>query len=439
MTTPEPLRPWEKVFLGVFAAVLVVFGVITEIRSANLSRRMGDLGVFLRAGWAVRMGGDDLYHVTCNNGWHYNYPPMYAILMAPFADPPAGGQPVTAVPYAWSVAFFYVFGVFCLFWAVHCLATALDPETAPWSRRWWVSRILPILPVTVALGTSLGKGQVNTLILVALCGWLAETIRGRGLHAGLYLSFAIAVKIVPAFLVLLPLYRRDIRCLAGIALGLFLALVAIPVAVFGPSKAYAHGRQFVGYVLAPGLSVGKDSSRAHELTGVNGTDSQTFTALLHNNLYPDPNQRPCQADAPVRMAHWILAALTTGVTLLTFRHRDSDANEVLFGGTLTLLMILISPVSHLHYFAFLVPLFAGLFFLHRGEEPYPSVRILVPVFLCGIIILCASLPPLKFLCDKGLAVIGALLLWVLALTYSRMGNLSKKTIETNPMQASQAA
>lgn len=419
MTATERLRPWERIFIGVLIVVLLAFGVLTEIRSAFLSRRMGDLGVFLRAGWAVRMGGDELYHVTCDNGWHYNYPPMFAILMTPFADPPRGAEPIVAVPYAWTVAIFYVFSVGCLFWAIHLLASALDPDTVPYSRRWWALRLLAPLPVAVALGTSMGKGQVNTIVLLALCAFLAETIRGRGVRAGLYLSFAIAIKVLPAFLILMPLVRRDLRCFAGIALGLFLSLVALPVAVFGPAKTIEHSRQFVGYVLAPGLSVGQDESRIRELTGVNGTDSQTFVALIHNNLYPISWTRPAEADRPVRLAHWTLAALTTLITLWTFRRRTTAAHEAIFGGSLLALMILVSPASHLHYFAFLVPMAMGMFALTRGSAAYPPPTTLALVFGCGLVMASASLPPLKPLCDKGLAILGLVAWWGLSVTYFR--------------------
>src|SRR5436309_10762844 len=83
-----PLRLWERLVLVLFFAGVVAFGGFVEYRSAFLSRRMGDLGCYLRAAWAVR-AGVDMYGLTEDNGWHYNYPPLYAILLTPLADPPA--------------------------------------------------------------------------------------------------------------------------------------------------------------------------------------------------------------------------------------------------------------------------------------------------------------------------------------------------------------
>ena len=50
---------------------------------------MTDLQVYLRAAWAVRSGAD-LYTIIDDNQWHYHYPALFAILMTPLADPPAG-------------------------------------------------------------------------------------------------------------------------------------------------------------------------------------------------------------------------------------------------------------------------------------------------------------------------------------------------------------
>src|SRR5437868_14855724 len=83
-----PLRAWEKTCVALLLASAVAFGGFVEYRSAFLSRRMGDLGCYLRAAWAVR-AGLDMYGLTEDNGWHYNYPPLYAILLTPLADPPA--------------------------------------------------------------------------------------------------------------------------------------------------------------------------------------------------------------------------------------------------------------------------------------------------------------------------------------------------------------
>src|SRR5262245_30963051 len=108
----------------ILVAALAV-GVVVEIRSAFLRRRMTDLGPYLRAAWAVRVGADP-YNVTDNNGWHYVYPPFLAILLTPLADAPPGGTPVVAPPWAASVAIWYVLSLAAAFLAAHLFAVAIE-------------------------------------------------------------------------------------------------------------------------------------------------------------------------------------------------------------------------------------------------------------------------------------------------------------------------
>ncbi len=79
--------------------LVVGFGVVTEVRSAGaLQRRMGDLDCYLRAAWAVRTGTDP-YDIQDDNGWHYNYPPLLAIVAVPLADAPKGVERAGLLPF----------------------------------------------------------------------------------------------------------------------------------------------------------------------------------------------------------------------------------------------------------------------------------------------------------------------------------------------------
>ena len=150
MDTLQPnARPtrWERLGLILFILVLVGFGWLVVFRSALADRRMGDVGCYLRAAWAVRTG-HDLYDITCDNHWHYNYPPLLAILMAPLADPPRGQPTDGMLPPAVSVGIWYVFNLLCLALAVHWLASALEQSSADPAIRqrplgcrvWWAVR-----------------------------------------------------------------------------------------------------------------------------------------------------------------------------------------------------------------------------------------------------------------------------------------------------------
>ena len=49
------LAPYPRWLLAGFFVLALLFGVLVELRSVYLQRRMGDLSVFLRTAWAVRV------------------------------------------------------------------------------------------------------------------------------------------------------------------------------------------------------------------------------------------------------------------------------------------------------------------------------------------------------------------------------------------------
>jgi hypothetical protein len=425
---PRPPRPaqaagltaWERRGLAALFAALAGFGVLVEMRSAFLSRRMGDLNVFLRAAWAVRSGAD-LYAVTDNNGFHYCYPPLFAILLTPLADAPAGVGRAGLLPYAASAGICYILNLACLALAVHLLAGALEGPGGPpaGSRRWWALRVWPVLACVVPVGHTLMRGQVNLLLLALLGASVAAVVRGRPFRGGLWLAGAVCLKIIPAFLLAFPLWRRDLRFLAGCAAGLVVGLVLVPVAVLGPARAADCYRKLTTVLIAPGLGVGGDASRAEELTNVTATDSQSVLAVLHNTLHPDAGSRPAKASPEVRRASYLICGVLSLLTLAAagWRRSDDALAVVLLWGGLTLDMILLSPVCHLHYFALAVPLAMGLIAARwecRAElGPGPG---LMALFVFGAVAnLLPHFPGLVRLRDGGLALYGALALWLTAL------------------------
>jgi hypothetical protein len=416
------MRTWGRCGVALVLAGLVVFGGVVEFRSAFLKRRMGDLEVFLRAGWAVRTGAD-IYAITDSKGFHYHYPPLFATLMAPLADPPPGERG-WYVPYAVSVGLWYVLSLLCLAPAVHWLASGLEQAAAdpgvrpqpPGSPRWWLLRVLPLLTCLPAVGSSLARGQVSVLLLLLLCGMAAAVLRGRHWQAGLWLAGAICLKVIPAFLVLYPLYRRDWRCLAGCAAGLVVGLGVIPAAVFGPQRTLAYYEEWTHVLLRPALGTGTDRSRARELIDVTATESQSFQAILHNTLHLERYTRPPQAAPWVVRTSWLLGGALTGLTLLLgWRrpHHDAPAGLLTFGGLLVL-MNLLSPVCHLHYFCLSLPLAMGL--VAAAWERNGAARLGAGTALVlavnGLANTLPHLPGCELLRDTGVAMYGTMVLWL---------------------------
>jgi hypothetical protein len=403
--------------MALLAAAMLVFGGLVEMRSAFMTRRMTDLGVYLRAGWAVRAGAD-IYDITDDNEWHYQYPPLLAILMMPLADPPPGADRQGFLPWPVSVAIWYVLGIVCVGMAVHVLAVVLEPGVPMGSRRWWAMRLLPALICMVPIGATLMRGQVNLIVLAALAGMIACQVSGRSFRAGLCLAFAICIKVIPAFLLLVPLWRRSGRTLLGCAAGLALGLAIVPSIVFGPARTVSYYREYAEKLLLPGLGRGDDQSRAKELIEVTASDSQSPLAIFHNTLHLDRATRPPHASAAVRWAHRTTGAVMALVVLLAagWRLRPQPAAEVLFAGALMIVMELMSPVCHLHYFCFNVPAVAGVLaacWHDRGTDKLSRPMALF-LGLLPVVTLLPHLPSLWILRDVGLTMYSVMALWLVA-------------------------
>jgi hypothetical protein len=240
-------------------------------------------------------------------------------------------------------------------------------------------------------------------------------LKGQRLRAGLWLAGAICLKIFPAYLLVLPLWRRDDRCLAGCALGLVLGLVVLPVLYLGPELAWKYNEDLLRVMILPGLGVGADQSRAKELIEVTATDSQSFLAILHNTLHPDRYHRPDVASPAVRQAHWLLGALLTLATLLLSRGRKPAHRLALAGSALLLLMVLLSPVCHTHYFVMAVPALMSLLALswERQGRARLGAGWLWGSLLYALANTLPLLPALVILKDTGLAMYAAVAVWAL--------------------------
>src|SRR5271167_4510161 len=95
MDPHAPNRRGVTAALVVLAALFVGFFALTVRLEAFKHPGKGDLDVFLRAAWAAREG-QSLYQITDDHGFHYLYPPLFACLSIPLADPPHDASPAQA-------------------------------------------------------------------------------------------------------------------------------------------------------------------------------------------------------------------------------------------------------------------------------------------------------------------------------------------------------
>jgi hypothetical protein len=452
-----PLGWRYRVGLVIFAVAIVAFGCITVLRGAFQHTRKTDAGVYFRAAWAVRTGVD-LYNVQDDNGWHYHYPPLFAIVMTPFADPPARIDRSGMLPYGVALGIWYFTSWLCLFGAVHLLAGALE-ETSPdprvrsqprYCERWWALRMFPIIICLLAIGRDLARGQVTVLLLLLICGMAASMLRGQRFRAGLWLAGAISLKIIPVLLLLAPWQRRDWRIIAGCALGLAVGLILIPAAVLGPRSTLDAYRNVLYEVVLPGINADVGGSRGQELTGIAVNSSNSPRVVVHNILNPNPETRPKEASRAARIAHWSCAALLIGLSWISagskrdrgklnsadprpqavgsasqsfgikpganseYRsQRASDRQGILSLASLSLVMLMVSPVYYPLYFSVAVFPVMLLLSFDWEEHGYPWCRFGYRCLFAGIVLthLLTIIPGMWPLRDFGLVLFTTLWLW----------------------------
>jgi alpha-1,2-mannosyltransferase len=423
------LTRFDKSALIFIALLYLGLGVMTDIRSAFLSSPKTDFQVYARAAWAVR-AGEDLYAVTDNNGWHYIYPPPFAILMAPLADPYPFASRHGYLPFWLSAAIWYLIGLGCVIYTVHALAGVILPNAELGSRRWWYARIAPTLFCFGGITLTISRGQVNTIVVALVAAGFVAAMRGRRLASGAWLASAAVLKIIPVLLVLFPILRRDWRALAGGIVAAALLLVALPAAIWGFDGAIEENRKTVELVLAPVFQKDGDHSREKELHGANSTHSQSVQAAVHCWMYPDRDTRP-NAAAPVAKAAHLVSALAMLATMVLAGRRltSHPVDQLLYLGCLCVLIMLITPISHLHYYMMVMPLVCGLWLRSLAMRPGEAVadaRTTWVLACWGVVTAAPMLPgmPFEWLRSAGFGTAATIGLWAYGLSL-----LGKSTLE----------
>ena len=430
---PKAARTLSRnVGLAAIVGLVLIFGAITELRSAFLIHRHTDAGVYFRAAWAVQ-AGQSIYEVVDDNGWHYHYPPLLAVLLRPLADPPAGVTGGRLLPYPVSIALWYLLGVVALVWAIHGLARTIEGSSRfaalrrpAFSRPWWVLRLAPAAVTLVPIGHALGRGQVGPILLLCATGMVGSFSARRGGRAGLWLAGAISLKVFPAYLLIYPAWRRDWRCLGACAFGLLLGFIVIPAIVLGPGRTIAGYDDFYRLVLRGATVNAPDASTAEEFYHEREGDLMSFRSVLFKTLHPDPATRP---PALADWYDWAQKLLGVGSTLLlllalgrpestrAIEGPDSVVTTTIVLGLMLVAVIPLVPVSQPHYYMLVLPLVMGIVAddWQRRRRPRLSFWLGALLSLYTLANLLAYLPGLERLMDLGLPMYAGLVLWVAGL------------------------
>lgn len=344
------------------------------------------------------------------------------------------------MPFAVSVAIWYAVSLASLLLAVHLVASACtiaNPRLAglgltPAHRGWWTLRLWPLIFALPSAGNALSRGQVDLLVLLGIAMLIFGMVQCRRWSAGIGLALAGCVKVIPGLLAIVPLWRRDWRLVATTAVGVLMMLVVIPAAVRGPSVMIQDNIRWVQTTALPAFGLGSDISRKAELISMTANDSQSFKSILHNwSQWGTPRGERSSEPGPfVRFAAIGASLLMLAITLWAARwrvpglpraaattvgpiplHRDPTAP--LLVGCVCCVMIAASPISHLHYFVFALPLLITL--CARPVADHPAQSLPAWLWLVGFGYLVAyavpRLPGMTAVVDIGLMMIVGVALW----------------------------
>ncbi len=443
----------ERSLIIGLGVLTLVYGWVVLHRSAYLQYRHTDAGVYFRAAWAVQ-SGTSIYQVRDDSNLPYVSTPFLAILLTPLADPPAGTPPEKrgyGLPYPASIAFFYAISVAALFGAMHILASAIEGQSRspnsrvpePFGRRWWALRLTPILICAPMIATTLGRGQPTLVILFCLAAMTVAFMRGRSSLAGWWLAGAICIKVFPAYLLLYPLWRRDVRCLVTCFAGLLVGLIVVPAAIMGPATAIATYQEYFDFFLRPAFTGADNLSDSSGWWDEIHGHLQSFKAVLFRIAYPDPAQRPNAIPRIFWIAHLALSAVVAIVSLVAagWRKRSDEMptdveglRSLLFVGILTTGVLPMIPASRDHYFALATISLIGMVAMawrHNGPLRVSTGWV---VFFGAIFALqlAVQVPRLLPIDDLGNVIWAALILW-LAGVYQlwKLTDPSKKSVPHN--------
>ena len=365
----------RRVLPALVLAVLLLGGLVDVRRRARIDperpdKHHTDLTVYTEAG-AAFFDGRDPYAVANPRGWHYIYPPLFAVLLAPLAP----------LPSPWQATVWYLLSLAFLLGCIHemrRLARLVDGGPVP--RGFLVLAFLAgLFPVL----DTLQRGQAGLAVLYPLLLGLRLSLSGASsgtrFLGSMLLALPAAIKVTPALPVAAFLLCRLIQSVrgreswafllpaSGVACGALVWLVLLPASVLGWRANLDHLQTWSGIVLAtdrgdPDRGSNPHAARNQSLANAVYRCGNFVLAAAgdapDDRLIDHPGHvgRPTPMDAAwIRTAlHGVRAVFLALLVLLALRTARVGGELALFGWACALSLVL-SPVSRGHHFVLLWP------------------------------------------------------------------------------------
>ena len=257
----------------------------------------------------------------------FTYPPLAAVVFAPFAMLPLAGASVAIT----------VTTLVLLLVSVVIVLTRLDvwPTTRvtgepAWARRWWLAAaiVAPAVIYLEPIDANFDFGQINVVLMTLV---IADCVpRRTPWPRGVLLGVAIALKLTPAVFLLYFLLRRDLRALLVTA-------------------AAAAVATLVGFVLA------WQDSWDYWTDTVTNTD-RIGAATLNTNQNIAGTLARLGLDPGLRYALWVaLSFAVLALTIWAARRALRAAQPVLALICVAMFGLAVSPVSWSHHWVWALP------------------------------------------------------------------------------------
>jgi hypothetical protein len=386
--SPAGIRLWIPGTVVLVA--LTIWGYVAvapngRIIPGHIDQHRTDFTVFTEAG-AAFFDGRDPYRVTNPRGWHYLYPPLFALLVSPLSAFDTQSQVV--IWYAINVA----------------LSAMCFCETRRLWRRVLPDELRPSLGVVACALLSaclpfldcMQAGQLGIAILYLLLLGFRLSLRSdggpRGFLAGLILAVPAVVKVVPALPVACLLlqhwaaaFRRRSRpgawieataLTAGVSTGVLLLLFAVPASIIGWRANLGHLERWYARIVA-NERVGPDANfNIHSYRNQSlGNAIYLLNRGVHGLVRPASGATPA-ADRPERVTSPAVPAILACLMAVLFvvgasvGSREDPLDRITAYGLACCASLIVSPLSWGHYYMALAPaaLFMPIQLLRRGRS-----------------------------------------------------------------------
>jgi len=357
-----------------------------------------DFTVYTAAGSAV-LNGADIYNAHNIRDWYYIYPPLFAVLLVPFA----------LLSALWASFAWYILSVALVVWTVRMCAvmvrTTLNFEGDP-----LVLYVIPPLLVLLSLMSALARGQATPVLLWLFTAGLYYAWKRQDWRGGMCFAGGILLKAFPVVLLAYFVWRKRWRFVAATLTATMVGAFIIPAAVYGWQGNINYLKEWMSKVGKPAAemqSEGADNPLYTQLLSMELTRNQSFEAVFAR-VFRTNAARPIAVSLGLVMA----------AAMIWVDWRTHGKADLLLLSAGVVWMLLIVPISWSHYFMLLLLPLAVLVVMAVANDDHVT-KLTARSALIFYAVAALALGGIKSLQLYGPLCWGAVGLWVALLSAAR--------------------